>query len=131
MEMRQSLHITQEITQRQILVMPSFSDKEPFWTDEEYLQVSQYEILKTLAEKINNDEYIDSDHFELEINRTIFRNPLESKVGNFGRSLQFLLNNYNANEKTATQIFQALGYDEEENKKDMPETIANKWLSIT
>ncbi len=104
---------------------------EPFRTDGEEIQVSQYAILKELLKLINEGEYFDTDHFGLEINRTIFGHPLEARLGNFGRDLSQVVQFYQSDEQLAQRVLSALGTQKEEaDKKDIPGQISSAWNKI-
>lgn len=106
---------------------PDDWDPEPFRTEGEQSQVSQYEILAKLRDAIAREEFIDRDHFELEINRAIFGHPLEARIGNFGRSLQTLVQLYKSDEKQAQRILSLLSAQSDPERKDLPGTLAHAW----
>ena len=105
---------------------------DPFRTDAEVVQISQYEILKSLDKLIDSGEFFDTDHFGLEINRTIFGNPLEARLGNFGRDLSELVRYYQSDDALAKQIITILSAQKEEgDKKDIPGKVASAWNVIS
>lgn len=104
---------------------------DPFRTEGEKVQVSQYAILDDLQKLINAGEYFDPDHFSLEINRTIFANPLEARLGKFGRDLSEVVRFYRSNQKLAQRVLSVLGTQKEEgDKKDIPGKISSAWNRI-
>ena len=123
--------IEQRLEQRLQMALPMGGMVEPFRTDGEEIQVSQYAILKELLKLIKEGEYLDTDHFGLEINRTIFGHPLEARLGNFGRDLSALVQFYQSDEQLAQRVLSALGTQKEDaEKKDIPGQIASAWSRI-
>ena len=110
-------------------LLPGEFDPEAFRTEGEQVQTSQYEILRKLNEVIDSDEFIDTDHFELEVNRAVFGNPLEARIGNFGRALQHLVTIYKSDPELARKIINSLNQGSEE-QKDLPGRTALSWDSI-
>ena len=72
--MPQLLRMEQVLQLRQVLRV-RYLDVDPFRTDGENIQVSQYEIIEKLLKLIENGEYFDKDHFKLEVNRSVFSHP--------------------------------------------------------
>ena len=123
--------IEQRLEQRLQMALPIGGMVEPFRTDGEEIQVSQYAILKELLKLIKEGEYFDTDHFSLEINRTIFGHPLEARLGNFGRDLSAVVRFYQSDEQLAQRVLSALGTQKEEaEKKDIPGQISSAWSKI-
>ena len=130
--MGMGLHQAQRLEQRLELrqaIMPGDLGVEPFRTDGETVQVSQYEILRNLSELIENGEFFDPDHFRLEFNRQVFSHPLEARLGNFGRDASQLVTAYKSNDQTASRIVSALGYQKQE-EKDIPGQVASSWVKM-
>ena len=126
--MPQLLRMEQVLQLRQVLRV-RYLDVDPFRTDGENIQVSQYEIIEKLLKLIENGEYFDKDHFKLEVNRSVFSHPLEARLGNFGRDMHQLVTNYKSNDKTAKKIISAIASQKKENK-DIPGQIAYSWNKI-
>src|SRR3989344_104016 len=123
--------IEQRLEQRLQMALPIGGMVEQFRTEGEEIQVSQYAILKELLKLIKEGEYFDTDHFGLEINRTIFGHPLEARLGNFGRDLSALVRFYQSDEQLAERVLSALGTQKEEaEKKDIPGQISSAWSKI-
>lgn len=123
--------LEQRLEQRLQLALGPGDMVDPFRTDGEEIQVSQYAILKELLKLINEGEYFDTDHFGLEINRTIFGHPLEARLGNFGRDLSEVVRFYQSDEELAKRVISALGKQKEEgDKKDIPGQISSAWNRI-
>lgn len=129
MRLVQAPMLAQRLEQRQELD-PDDYDPDEFQTDGEKVEVSQYEILKKLNAIIEKGEFIDKDHFELEVNRTIFGSPLEARIGTFGRSIQNLVNNYTGSEEVAKEVLTLLGSQQDQEKKDVPGSIALAWEQL-
>src|SRR3989344_4206145 len=121
--------LEQRLEQRLQIALPELI--EPFRTDEEQLQVSQYEILRELNRLIDEGEYIDDEHFDLEVNRTVFGHRLEARLGHFGRNVSELVRFYQSDEELARKIVQALSSQKEEaERKDIPGLIARSWNKV-
>jgi hypothetical protein len=101
---------------------------DPFRTDEERVQVSQYEVVQELRKLIASGEFFDPDHFALEINRAIFGHPLEARLGNFGRDVSSLIRAYDSDDVFANQVLSCIvAQKEREDVKDIPGRIASAW----
>ncbi len=127
------LQQVQRLEQRLELVQaldPDDWDPEPFRTEGEQSQVSQYEILQKLDAAIKAGDFIDRDHFDLEINRAIFGHPLEARIGNFGRSLQNLVQLYKSDEQQAQKIISLLSAQSDPERKDLPGSLARAWETV-
>lgn len=121
----------QVLRQIQMYVLPE-NLIDPFRTDEEQVQISQYEVIKNLLATIEKGEFIDQDHFNLEINRTIFGKTLEARLGNFGKDISAVVKAYGANENTASRILALLIIQKElGDKKDIPGQIAASLKNIS
>lgn len=131
MGLHQRLEQRQVLMQMQMHILPG-DLIDPFRTDEEQVQISQYEVIKNLLATIEGGEFIDEDHFDLEINRAIFGKTFEARLGNFGRNISDIVKAYGANEDTARKIISLLGMQKEtEEKKDIPGQIAAGWKNIS
>jgi len=129
MHMGQRLEQRLEQRQIQMVMDPGDMRDHPFWTEGEEEQLSQYEILKQLQERIKNGEYIDEHHFALEINRAIFGTPLEARIGVMGRDVSELLKFYQGDEKLAEEIIVNIA-GEDPSKKDLPGQTASAWNQL-
>lgn len=131
MRLQQRLVQRQVLMQMQMHILPG-DLIDPFRTDEEQVQISQYEVIKNLLATIESGEFIDEDHFDLEINRAIFGKTFEARLGNFGRDISDIVKAYGANEETAGKIISLLGMQKEtEERKDIPGQIASGWKNIS
>ncbi len=129
MDLRQELR--QALIQQQVLMMPG-EGVEHFRTDEEKSQVSQYEVLKQLSKIIEQDGFIDKDHFGLELNRTIFGHSLETRLGDFGRDIEGVIGRYGASEEFSKEVIFLLGTQKEEaTRKNIPGQIASAWNRVS
>jgi hypothetical protein len=131
-ELGMGLYQAQRLDQRLELrqaIMPGDLGVDPFRTDGENVQVSQYEILKRLVKLIEDGEFFDQDHFRLEINRSVFSHPLEARLGNFGRDIHQLVTQYKSDDQMAKRIVSAIGSQREEDK-DIPGQIASSWNKV-
>jgi len=122
LEQRLTLELRQEFN-------PYEWGADPFATEGEQAQISQGEILQNLKTLIEKGDFVDRDHFDLEINRAIFGHPLEAHIGNFGRTMQGLLTNYEGNAERTRQIISLIGSQADPEKKDIPGKIASAWQS--
>jgi hypothetical protein len=101
---------------------------DPFRTEGEQVQISQYALIQEMIRQIDSGEYFDTDHFTLEINRTIFGHPLEARLGTFGKDLADLVQFYDSDEELAKRMLQAIGAQKEDaERKDIPGLIAAAW----
>ena len=131
MEIRLGQRLEHRLEQRIQVYFDPDEPVDPFRTEAETVQVSQYEILRVLNRIVNKGEFFDADHFDLEINRTIFGNPLEARLGNFGRDLSALVRLYKSDDALAKQIITLLSSQKEEGgKKDIPGRISSAWSII-
>ncbi len=127
----QRMEMRQELVQQVVMLAPG-DGVAGFRTDEEKQQVSQYEILKQLSNILTNGEYLDNDHFGLEINRAIFGHPLEARLGNFGRDIENIVRFYEGNEDFAKKTILFLGTQKEErDRKNIPGQIASAWHKLS
>ncbi len=130
MGMRLEMGLYQRMEQRLALEMrqelgPADWNARPFRTDEEERQVSQYEIIRSLEKVLDNGEFFDTEHFELEINRAVFGNKLQADLGVFGRDLSDLISLYKSTESTAKRVVKAVGHKKQEEKKEAPGQIVS------
>ncbi len=126
LEMRMGQQLRQEVVMR--MVIDPGDLREPFRTEGEEVQVSQYAILTDLRRLIEQGEYFDPHHFSLEINRAIFGHPLEARLGTFGRDISQLAHFYAADETFVQRLLSTLGLQQEEaERKDIPGKIAGAW----
>ncbi len=126
LHMGQRLHLSQRIEIRQALLYGEMDD--PFRTEGENLQVSQYDLIKTLESIVSKGEFIDPRHFLLEINRQVFGHPLETGLARFGGDLTAVLSNYQGNELVAKEVLELIGKPSTgESDKELPGKIAHSW----
>ncbi len=130
MHLGQVLEQRQELALRQVLLPEDMT--EPFRTNAEDLQISQYDLLKTLEEIVSKGEFIDPEHFSLEINREVFGHPLEIGLSNFGGDLIQVLRTYSSDEEFVRKVLQTVGQTRQveagrEQEKDLPGKIARAW----
>lgn len=128
--MTQSIQLTQSLVLRQVLIQADLI--KPFLTDEEKRQRVQYEVLEELSKRVNQDEFIDPEHFSMEVDRNTISHPFGDKSGGFARDLTELVRDYQSDEQTVQRILKVLGAEREwEEEKDLPGEIASSWRKLT
>lgn len=136
MGMHLGMRQEQRLEQRQVLalrqVLQAEDMVEPFRTEGENLQISQYDLLKTLEGIVSKGEFLDPEHFSLEINREVFGHPLEMGLSSFGGDLVQVLRTYSSDEEFVKRVLQYIGQQTQtqaggEQERDLPGKIARAW----